>query len=162
DRPCLEYDIKRCLAPCVESICTIADYGKAVDQARLLIEGRQDELIDSLRGEMAGAAADERFEHAAHLRDTIRTVETLRDRRHNLDMPSLGDGDAFGMKTGPAGAMVQVFQMRRGRVVDRIELATETARAQARGATESGDAPPVAGDVEVLVAAVQQFYSERP
>src|SRR5918996_3522561 len=46
DRPCLEYDIKRCLAPCVESICTIDEYRRAVEQARLLIEGRQDELID--------------------------------------------------------------------------------------------------------------------
>src|SRR6516165_1624823 len=45
DRPCLEYDIHRCLAPCVESICTIGRYGQAVEQARLLLEGRQDELI---------------------------------------------------------------------------------------------------------------------
>ena len=162
DRPCLEYDIKRCLAPCVEAICTIDEYGKAVDQARLLIEGRQDELIVNLRGEMTEAAGDERFEHAAHLRDAIRTVETLRDRRNNLETPSLGDRDAFGVKTGPAGAMVQVFQMRRGRVVDRIELATDTTRAQGASPAERGETVPVAGDVEVVVAAIQQFYSERP
>ena len=100
DRPCLEYDIKRCLAPCVEAICTIERYGRAVDQARLLIEGRQDELIDDLRDEMAEAAGDERFERAAHLRDAIRTIETLRDRRNNLETPSLGDRDAFGLKIG--------------------------------------------------------------
>ena len=162
DRPCLEYDIKRCLAPCVEAICTIDEYGKAVDQARLLIEGRQDELIVNLRGEMTEAAGDERFEHAAHLRDAIRTVETLRDRRNNLETPSLGDRDAFGVKTGPAGAMVQVFQMRRGRVVDRIELATDTTRAQGASPAERGETVPVAGDVEVVVAAIQQFYSDRP
>ncbi|HEX5213894.1 MAG TPA: excinuclease ABC subunit UvrC [Vicinamibacterales bacterium] len=162
DRPCLEYDIKRCLAPCVETICSIDEYGKAVDQARLLIEGRQDELIGNLRGEMTAAAGDERFEHAAHLRDAIRTVETLRDRRNNLETPSLGDRDAFGVKTGPAGAMVQVFQMRRGRVVDRIELATDTMRAHGASPAERGETVPVAGDVEVIVAAIQQFYSERP
>src|SRR6186713_517480 len=162
DRPCLEYDIKRCLAPCVDAICSIDEYGKAVDQARLLIEGRQDELIDNLRGEMTEAAGDERFEHAAHLRDAIRTVETLRDRRNNLETPSLGDRDAFGVKTGPAGAMVQVFQMRRGRVVDRIELATDTTRAQGASPAERGETVPVAGDVEVVVAAIQQFYSDRP
>jgi excinuclease ABC subunit C len=162
DRPCLEYDIKRCLAPCVDTICSIEEYGRAVDQARLLIEGRQDELIDNLRGEMTAAAGDERFEHAAHLRDAIRTVETLRDRRNNLETPSLGDRDAFGVKTGPAGAMVQVFQMRRGRVVDRIELATDTTRAQGASPAERGETVPVAGDVEVVVAAIQQFYSERP
>src|SRR5262249_28894882 len=80
-RPCLEYDIKRCLAPCVESICTIEQYGRAVEQAQLLLEGRQEQLTENLRAEMADAAADERFERAAHLRDAIRTVETLRDHR---------------------------------------------------------------------------------
>src|SRR5579871_4397310 len=78
-RPCLEYDIHRCLAPCVASICSIEQYGRAVGQARLLIEGRQDELIDELRTEMLEAAGTERFERAAHLRDAVRTIETLRD-----------------------------------------------------------------------------------
>ncbi len=58
DRPCLEYDIKRCLAPCVGSICTLERYGQAVAQARLLIEGRQDELVDNLGREMAQASVD--------------------------------------------------------------------------------------------------------
>src|SRR6187549_1050433 len=71
-RPCLEYDIKRCLAPCVESICTIQEYRHAVDQAQLLIEGRQDELVDSLTGEMQAAAEAEQFEKAAHLRDAAK------------------------------------------------------------------------------------------
>src|SRR6187399_247890 len=122
ERPCLEYDIKRCLAPCVESICTIEQYGRAVDQAQMLIEGRQDELIENLRGEMVGAAGEERFERAAQLRDAVRTIETLRDRHNRIETPSQGDRDAFGVKAGSAGAVVQVFQMRRGRVCDRIEL----------------------------------------
>src|SRR5262245_19962144 len=91
DRPCLEYDVKRCLAPCVESICTIEQYGRAVGQARLLIEGRQDELIEELRREMLGASGEERFERAAHLRDAIRTIETLRDRHNKVESPSMGD-----------------------------------------------------------------------
>ena len=74
---------------------------------------------------MLEAAAEERFERAAHLRDAIRTIETLRDRQQKMESPSLGDRDAFGLKVGPAGAVVQVFQMRRGRVVDRIELVTD-------------------------------------
>ena len=144
DRPCLEYDIHRCLAPCVEAICTIERYGRAVDQARLLIEGRQDELIRSLRRDMAGAAAEEQFERAAHLRDAIRTIETVRDRRNTVESPALGDRDAFGVKSGAAGAVVVIFQVRRGRVVDRCELTTE----------------PAAG-AELLTAAVQQFYADR-
>jgi len=122
DRPCLEYDIKRCVAPCVASICTLERYQESVGQARLLLEGRQSELIDGLREEMVTAALEERFERAATLRDSIRTLETLRDRHQKMSIPALGDRDAFAVKVGEHGAVVQVFQMRRGRVVDRIEL----------------------------------------
>src|SRR6185503_19568757 len=148
-RPCLEYDIHRCLAPCVESICTIEQYGRAVDQAQLLMEGRQDELIENLKTEMVDAAGDERFERAAHLRDAVKTIETLRDRHNKVEAPGLGDRDAFGMKVGPAGAVVQVFHVRRGRVCDRIELVTE-----ARDLVTDSER-------EVLTAALQQFYSDR-
>jgi excinuclease ABC subunit C len=148
-RPCLEYDIHRCLAPCVDTICSLDRYRRAVDQARLLLEGRQDELIDNLRGEMSDAAAAERFERAAHLRDAIRTVETLRDRHNKVESPAMGDRDAFGLKVGPSGAVVEIFQMRRGRVCDRTELVT--------------DARDLAGEseAEVLRAAIQEFYSDR-
>ncbi len=73
----------------------------------------------------------------------------------------LGDRDAFGLKLGPAGAVVQIFQMRRGRVVERIELVSEAA---ADGAAPGGGAEPGAGgmtDGDVLQAALQQFYAER-
>ncbi len=148
-RPCLEYDIGRCLAPCVAAICSLDEYRRAAEQAQLLIEGRQDELISGLSDEMREAAATERFERAAHLRDAIKTIETLRDRHNKVESPAMGDRDAFGIKLGTAGAVVQVFQMRRGRVCDRIELVTE-ARDMLSGS-----------DVEVLTAAVQQFYGER-
>jgi excinuclease ABC subunit C len=160
-RPCLEYDIKRCLAPCVESICTIEEYGRAVDQARLLLEGRQDELVGVLRQDMAGAAAEERFERAAHLRDAIRTVETLQERRNKFEAPALGDRDVFGLKVGPAGAVVQIFQVRRGRVLDRIELVTG---GDGSPAAEHSRRPVPGGLLdarEVRDAALQQFYAER-
>src|ERR671923_599506 len=80
-RPCLEYDIKRCIAPCVAEICTQARYGEAVVSTRLLLEGRNDELAETLRGRMEDAARGERFEEAAQLRDAMRTVQTLRDRQ---------------------------------------------------------------------------------
>ena len=148
-RPCLEYDIGRCLAPCVASICTLDAYRHAAEQARLLIEGRQEELISGLSDEMREAAATERYEQAAHLRDAIKTIETLRDRHNKVESPAMGDRDAFGIKMGTAGAVVQVFQMRRGRVCDRVELVTE-ARDMLSGS-----------EAEVLTAAVQQFYGER-
>src|SRR5215208_707199 len=55
-RPCLEYDIKRCIAPCVAEICTQERYGEAVVSTRLLIEGRNDELAATLRTRMEDAA----------------------------------------------------------------------------------------------------------
>ncbi len=161
-RPCLEYEIKRCIAPCVESLCPIDRYGQAVDQARLLLEGRQDELVASLRLEMSQAADGEQFERAAHLRDAIRTIGTLSDRQQKMESPSLGDRDAFGLKVGAAGAVVQAFQMRRGRVVDRTELVSDAA-----GSGDPGPPDPAAreagpySDAEVLTAALQDFYAER-
>ena len=55
DRPCLEYDIKRCIAPCVESVCSAAQYDAAVAQARLLMDGKQEELVGQLHGQMMQA-----------------------------------------------------------------------------------------------------------
>jgi excinuclease ABC subunit C len=157
DRPCLEYDIKRCLAPCVASICTLETYQGAVGQARLLLEGRQAELIEGLRDEMIEAATDERFERAATLRDSIRTLETLRDRHQKMSTPQLGDRDAVAVKVGEAGAVVQVFQMRRGRVVDRIELVADLPAS----ASESGQISYELISAEILESALQQFYSEQ-
>src|SRR5688572_21082802 len=66
-RPCLEYDIKRCIAPCVAEICSEERYGIAVANTRLLLEGRNDELIATLRDSMADAAQAERADGAAQM-----------------------------------------------------------------------------------------------
>src|SRR5687767_10216069 len=147
-RPCLEYDIKRCIAPCVAEICTEVQYGVAVANTRLLLEGRNDELIETLRGRMVAASRDERFEEAAQLRDAMRTVQTLRDRQQKVATAQLGDRDVFGLKVGPSGGTIQVFAMRGGRVIERIELATDP------GALAGSEA-------EVLHAALAQFYELR-
>src|SRR5262249_7648055 len=127
DRPCLEYDIKRCLAPCVETICTAAEYADAVGVTRLFLEGKNDEVVDMLRARMNEAAAGERFEEAAQARDAMRTVQTLLDRQQKMATVELGHRDVFGMKRGSKGVVVQVFEVRRGRVVERIELGSEEA-----------------------------------
>jgi excinuclease ABC subunit C len=149
-RPCLEYDIKRCLAPCVEALCSPETYQQAVADTRLLLEGRQEELIEELRRRMVDAAEGERFEQAGQLRDAMRTVQTLHDQQQKMANAALGDRDVFGVKVGPAGAIVQVFLVRRGRVVERIELITES---------EAGAVPQ--SDAEALQAAVPQFYEMR-
>src|SRR3954470_20000490 len=124
-RPCLEFDIKRCVAPCVSALCSEGEYELAVEHTKLFLEGRNDELLVTLRDRMSEAAAVERFEQAAQLRDAIRTIETLRTRQQKMASPELGDRDAFGLKVGPAGAVVQIFQTRGGKVVERTELVTE-------------------------------------
>src|SRR6476646_7274316 len=124
-RPCLEYDIKRCIAPCVRAICSETEYRTAVEHTKLFLEGRNDELLLTLRERMSEASSVERFEQAAQLRDAIRTIETLRTRQQKMASAELGDRDAFGLKIGAAGAVVQIFQMRGGKVVERIELVPE-------------------------------------
>jgi excinuclease ABC subunit C len=153
-RPCLEYDIKRCIAPCVDTLCSQEEYGRAVNLTQLFLEGRNDELVKTLRTRMLAAADGERFEEAAQMRDALRTVQTLHDRQQKMATAELGHRDVFGLKLGPAGVVIQVFQVRGGRVVERIELGTEEAIAGASSSTGQGDG-------EVLAAAIQQFYELR-
>jgi excinuclease ABC subunit C len=148
-RPCLEYDIKRCLAPCVETICSREQYAHAVAHTRLFLEGRREELVEELRQEMAQAAESEQYERAAQLRDAMRTVQTLHEQQQKMADAALGDRDVFGVKVGPAGAVIQVFLVRRGRVVERIELVTEATGEVAER------------EEDVLVAALPQFYELR-
>jgi len=165
-RPCLEFDIHRCIAPCVREICAPETYAVAVQDTRLFLEGRNDELIAQLRHRMADAAAEERFEQAAQLRDALRTIETVQQRQQKMAGTGLGDRDAFGIKVGPAGAVVQVFQVRGGKVIERIELAT-SAGSEARGAMPGargarGEERGGNGEDEVLQAALEQFYTDHP
>jgi len=147
-RPCLEYDIKRCIAPCVDTICSPEDYARAVGVTQLFLEGRNDELLKTLKARMLAAAEGERFEEAAQLRDAMRTVQTLHDRQQKMATVELGHRDVFGLKVGPGGVAIQIFQVRSGRVVERIELGTEGAVVGPK-------------DAEVLETAIEQFYELR-
>jgi excinuclease ABC subunit C len=155
-RPCLEYDIKRCVAPCVAALCSQDDYAAAVAGARLLLDGRRDALVADLDRRMQAAAEGERYEEAAHWRDAVRTVEAIRDRQQKMATAGLGDRDGFGVRLGARGAAVVVFQMRGGRVVDRVELWSEGAPVGS-GAPGGGDAH--AREAEVVAAALSQFYA---
>jgi excinuclease ABC subunit C len=147
-RPCLEYDIKRCLAPCVAALCSPERYGQAVSDVRYLLEGRNEELAGELETRMREAAAAERFEEAAHHRDAMRVVQALGARQQKMATAELGDRDVFGVTVGDRGAVIQVFQVRRGRVVERVTLFSH--------------AHEVAGGPEAVVAAaLQQFYEEQ-
>ena len=127
-RPCLEYDIKRCVAPCVREICSEDEYRVAVEHTRLFLEGRNDELVATLQDRMV-AGRRRRSGSSRRRSCATRSARSRRCRRGSRRWrPSeLGDRDAFGVKVGPAGAVVQVFQVRGGRVVERIELVTDNA-----------------------------------
>jgi excinuclease ABC subunit C len=148
-RACLEYDIKRCLAPCVESICSQTEYSEAVQRTQMFLEGRNEELLTDLNAQMQSASSAERYEGAAQYRDTIRTIETLRDRQQKMASPRLGERDVFGIKVGSSGGLIQIFQVRGGRVIERIELVADEPE---EGMTQAA---------ELLRAGLQQFYEAR-
>src|ERR671934_2359114 len=143
-RPCLEYDIKRCIAPCVDTICSPQEYQRAVALTEMFLQDKNDELVKTLRAQMVAAAEHERFEEAAQLRDAMRTVQALHDRQQKMATAELGHRDVFGVKIGPGGIVIQVFQVRRGRVIERVELGTDNPILASR-------------EGEALAAAIQQF-----
>jgi len=114
-RPCLQYQIKRCLAPCVLPVAP-ADYAEQVGFVGLFLEGKNDELLRDLRARMKDAAAQTAFERAAILRDQIRALESvLESQRVVLD--TFVDQDVIGFhREGPAVEIVVLF-VRQGKLV---------------------------------------------
>jgi excinuclease ABC subunit C len=120
-RPCLEYHIKRCLGPCVKGLCTPEQYQEAVRDVRLLLEGRNTELADTLQGRMAQASEDTRYELAAKYRDLRKTVIKLSEQQKMASSPER-DVDIFGYyREGPRLAL-QLFTLREGQIVGRREF----------------------------------------
>ena len=120
-RPCLQYYIKRCLGPCVESLTTPERYAEAVRDVRLLLEMRESDLVRDLHARMIAASEAQRFEDAVRYRDLISTVEDLRERQ-KMAASRGEDIDIFGFhREGPLVA-VNLFHLRGGRAVDRREF----------------------------------------
>jgi len=120
-RPCLQYHIQRCLGPCVEGLTTAERYAEAVRDVRMLLEGRESDLVRSLHTRMAEASQKLLFEDAARYRDQIMTVEELRERQ-KMAAWSGQEADILGFhQEGPLVA-VNLFHLRGGRVLDRREF----------------------------------------
>ncbi|MBI3951871.1 MAG: excinuclease ABC subunit C, partial [Acidobacteria bacterium] len=120
-RPCLQYQIKRCLGPCVAGLCTEEEYQEAVQDVRKLLEGKNQDLADGLRERMERAAEELRFEAAARYRDLIGVVEQL-GAVQKMAMASDSDIDSFGYyRDGPKLALY-LFTMREGRVIGKREF----------------------------------------
>jgi excinuclease ABC subunit C len=120
-RPCLQFYIKRCLGPCAENLTTPERYAEAARDARLLLEGRESDLVRSLHSRMTDSCKLLAFEDAARYRDQIRTVEELRERQ-KMAANSGEEADILGFhQEGPLVA-VNLFHLRGGRVLDRREF----------------------------------------
>lgn len=125
-RPCLQYYIKRCQGPCAENLTTLDRYAEAVRDVRMLLEGRESDLIRDLRMRMMGASEQQRFEEAARYRDQASTVQQLHERQ-SMAASSGEDLDVLSYhQEGPLVA-VNVFHVRGGRAVDRREFFWEDA-----------------------------------
>src|SRR5256886_13834601 len=115
-RPCLEYHIKRCLGPCVKGLCTQEQYQEAVRDVRLLLEGRNTELADTLEERMDQASGEMRYEMAAKYRDLRKTVIKLSEQQ-KMATTTDRDVDIFAYyREGPRLAL-QLFTMREGNIV---------------------------------------------
>ena len=120
-RPCLQYYIKRCLGPCVKELTTPEIYAEAVRDVKLFLEGRQTDLVKSLRERMSEAAEAQEFERAARYRDLISTVEQLQEKQR-IAAAEGDDADVFGYHYESQMLAVNLFHMRGGKVLDRREF----------------------------------------
>jgi excinuclease ABC subunit C len=122
-RPCLEYELKLCSAPCVNYIPE-EDYRENVDNACLFLEGRMPELARTLKAKMERAAIEEKYEEAARWRDLLRTIEDYRDRPGTISV-ALEDQDVVGLARDESRAVAYVFFMRKGKIRNSAALLIE-------------------------------------
>ncbi|HLX85150.1 MAG TPA: excinuclease ABC subunit UvrC [Terriglobales bacterium] len=172
-RPCLQYYIKRCLGPCVKDLTTPEIYSEAVRDVKLLLEGRQTDLVKSLRERMAEASDAQEFERAARYRDLISTVEQLQEKQRIASVEG-DDADVFGYHYENQMLAVNLFHMRGGKVLDRREFFWEdlpdfalNPDAQEENASGSGSSAGSSSDdtfhpAEFFSALLKQLYLAQP
>ena len=120
-RPCLDYQMKRCLGPCVAGLCGREQYGRAVEDVKLLLSGKSEELIRQLESRMNEASEQLRYEAAALYRDWIAMVRDMSERQKMI-LAGQDDSDLFGYFQEGSRLALQVFAMRGGRIVGRREF----------------------------------------
>jgi excinuclease ABC subunit C len=143
--PCLNFSMGRCLAPCVGK-ASPEQYALAVQQVENLLDGRVDELYQSLETQMAEAAKNQDFERAAEIRDQVSAVRGFFGTAQQAYDPLLGDLDFLGFAKAGDYALLQHYQMRRGQMLGRISRFVE-------GVKEASDA-------ELLEAFMRDYYLE--
>ena len=144
DRACIEFEIKRCMAPCTGNQSK-AEYHQIVKHVRHFLEGRDHELLDDLRAKMERAAEQEEFEEAARLRDRLFKVERMLEKQR-ITQTSAIDQDVIGLARQGAAVDLQILFVRGGLLIGRKDFFWP----------HSADAP----DDELVRSAIEQFYNK--
>lgn len=125
-RPCLDYYIKRCIAPCT-SYCTKEEYAEVIEQVILFLEGKADDVLRRLRKQMDDAAERMEYERAAQIRDQLRAIERTVERQM-VSTTRKEDVDIFGLAREGDQACVQVFFVRGTQMIGRDTFVLEGVR----------------------------------
>jgi excinuclease ABC subunit C len=144
-RPCLQYYIHRCNAPCT-ALETKEGYDRTVHDVERFLEGKNDGLAQELTAQMETAAAEEKFEIAARLRDRVQALNTVRERQKIISTED-SDLDIVGLVRQGHDACVQLFFVRRGRLLGRESFFFDRLTG--------------AGEGEILSAFLRQFYARE-
>jgi excinuclease ABC subunit C len=115
-RPCLEYDLQLCSAPCVAYIPEL-DYRENVKKTLLFLEGKTAELLKILKKKMRKDSESREFEQAAHWRDLIYTIEQIKEKPKLISV-GLENKDIFGFSRKGEHVALYVFFMRKGKVIE--------------------------------------------
>jgi excinuclease ABC subunit C len=145
ERACIEFEIKRCMAPCTGNQ-TKEEYHQIVKQVRQFLEGRDRELLDDLRVRMEAAAEREEFEEAARLRDRIGKVERTLEKQR-ITQTTATDQDVIGLARRGAAVDLQMLFVRGGLLIGRKDVFWP----------QSADA----SDEELVRSVIEQFYNKE-
>lgn len=144
ERACLEFEIKRCMAPCTGNQSQ-EDYLKIVGQVRQFLEGRDHELLDDLRSQMEAAAEREEFEEAARLRDRLFKIERTLEKQR-ITQTAATDQDVIGLARQGTAVDLQLLFVRGGLLIGRKDFFWP----------QSADV----SDEDLVRSAIEQFYNK--
>ncbi|MFT7289839.1 MAG: excinuclease ABC subunit C [Reinekea sp.] len=113
-KPCLQYQIKRCKAPCV-GLVSDAEYQQDLDKTRAFLQGKSQELIDTIEIEMDQAAARYDYEHAAEFRDQLMFLRKVQEQQYVSG--AKGNVDVFAVVKQAAGVCIHFLMVRDGRMI---------------------------------------------
>ena len=117
DRPCLNYHIKKCLAPCMGYVSK-EEYRKQIDEIIMLLEGKTEKVIKELQNEMRQASQNLQFEKAAYIRDKIIAIERISEKQKVSNINE-NDIDVIGVARNEFEICIEIFFVRKSKMIGR-------------------------------------------